>query len=232
MRTAGRQATTKAVAASVACVLLLGAPEHPAAAIYSCQAAGGRIILRDVPCKRNETARPSGDGASAATPPRRHPATLPATVSRPIAPEEVQVFIDALDAAHARRDAAAILTYFAADVALEFEYRLRQGVQVARYDKTSYAALLRETFAAGAPYIHQRESPRIVLSPDRRQAEVIGTVHETVLVDGTLRQGTTRSRLTVEWRDARLEITLVRGSVRFDAGPEAAPPAASAASHP
>jgi len=207
--------------AAMLCGVLLALPAPAGAAIFSCLDASGRVILRDVPCKRGETGRLSAEGESPATPKRSRPPAAAVSASRSIAVQDVQAFIDGLDDAIARRDVAAILAYFASDAALEMEYRLPQGLRVANFDKTTYATMLRETLGPGSAYTYQRERPRIVLSSDQRQAEVLSTVHETVVLDGKRLQGTTRSRLTVEWRDARLQITLARGSTRFDPEPGA-----------
>jgi len=197
-------------------VLILAWPRGTAAAIYSCADPSGSVVLRDVPCKQSETAQGGVVGESVWEPKRKRPAEHAAPSSRPVTRQQVAQFIESLDQVFAQRDTAAVLAYFAPDVAFELEYRVPQGLYMANFDKSRYAEMLRELFQPGTPYTHQRENMRIMLSADQTQAEVIGTIHETVLLDGRRLQGTTRSRLTVEWRGARLQVIFVRGPTGFD----------------
>lgn len=215
-RVFGRRWIPGPALALAACVLLLPLPPDAAAAIYSCADSSGRVVLRDVPCKRSETAQGGVVGESVWEPKRKRPSAREAESSRPVTRQEVAQFIGSLDQVFAQRDAAAVLAYYAPDVAFELEYRVPQGLYMANFDKPRYAEVLRELLQPGAPYTHQRENMRIMLSSDQTQAEVISTVHETVLLDGRRLQGTTRSRVTVEWRGTRLQIIFVRGPTGFD----------------
>jgi len=197
-------------------LLLLVPPPHAAAAIYSCADASGRVVLRDVPCKHSETAQGGVVGESVWEPKRKRLVQRPAESSRPVTRQQIAQFMDSLDQVFAQRDTAAVLAYFAPDVAFELEYRVPQGLYMANFDKLRYAEILRELFQPGTPYTHQRENMRIMLSSDQTQAEVISTLHETVLLDGRRLQGTTRSRVTVEWRGSHLQIIFVRGPTGFD----------------
>jgi hypothetical protein len=203
------------------CLVSLALSAPAAAAIYSCEDASGRIVLRDAPCKRGEIAH--ANGAAPAPTPKRTPAPASATQAPTLTVPQVQTLIDSLDDAIAKRDVTAILAHFANDAAVEMEFRLPQGLRIENFDKTTYAANLKETLAPGAAFSHEREKPRIVLSSDQHQAEVISTVRETIVLDRKRQQGVTRSRLLVEWREGRLQITLARGSTRFDVDPRSEP---------
>ncbi|PWT72087.1 MAG: hypothetical protein C5B46_07270 [Proteobacteria bacterium] len=218
------QQTAKAAAARITstiaragglCLVSLALAAPAAAAIYSCEDASGRIVLRDAPCKRGEIAH--ANGAAPPPAPKRTPPPASATQAPTLTSPQVQTLIDSLDDAIARRDVTAILAHFANDAAVEMELRLPQGLRIENFDKTTYAANLKETLAPGTAFSYQREKPRIVLSSDQHQAEVISTVHETIVLDRKRLQGVTRSRLLVEWREGRLQITLARASTRFDA---------------
>ena len=157
---------------------LVGPFTSPALAeMYSCQDATGRIVLRDVPCKRDETDR-NAAGARAR-------ATTPAPVrqienANPITEAQVRELVDGMDAARVRRDVAAMLAYVAPDAVFEVEYRLPQGMQFKRFSKDEYAAYLRggTEFVDGLDF--QRESTAILVAPAARQAEITSTLRETV----------------------------------------------------
>jgi len=202
--------------ALIACTLPLLLPAPAAAMVYSCADASGRVVLRDVPCKRQETVQNGVMGESVWEPKRKHSTLRGPESPRPVTREQVVQFIDSLDQLFAQRDAAAVLSFFAPDAAFELQYRVSQGIYAVSFDKPRYAEVLRELLIPGAPYTHQRENMRVVLSPDQTQAEVISTLHETVLLDGRRMQAITRSRVTIEWRGSRLQIILVRGPTGFD----------------
>ena len=194
---------------------LLGSLTNPALAkMYSCRDAAGRIILRDVPCKRGERDRDTAATArtheSSATCARQVPGAQPITES------QVRELVDGIDAAMMRRDVAAILAYLAADAVFEVEYRLPQGIQFKRFDKNEYAALLRggAEFVGGVDF--QRESTRILVAPGAREAEITSTLRETIRVQGKPLTGVTRSKSLVEVRDGRPQVTMVRAVTSFE----------------
>jgi hypothetical protein len=197
-------------------LLLVGAFASPALAkMYSCEDAAGRIILRDVPCKRDERNR---NAAAAA----RLPATTTPTRVRqienanPITEAQVQEVVDGMDAARMRGDVPAMLAYIAPDAVFEVEYRLPQGMQFKRFNKDEYAAYLRgrTEFVDGLDF--QRESTTILVAPATRQAEISSTLRETVWVHGEALNRVTRSKSLVEMREARPTIVLVRAIMRYE----------------
>jgi ketosteroid isomerase-like protein len=193
---------------------LVGPFTSPALAkMYSCQDATGRIVLRDVPCKRDETDR----NAAAA----RARATTPARVrqienANPITEAQVRELVDRMDAARVRRDVAAMLAYVAPDAVFEVEYRLPQGMQFKRFSKNEYAAYLRggTEFVDGLDF--QRESTTILVAPAASQAEIISTLRETVRIQGEPLARVTRSKSLVEVREGRATIVLVRAIMRYE----------------
>ncbi len=197
-------------------LLLVGPFVSPAfAKMYSCEDAAGRIILRDVPCKRDERNR---DAAAAA----RSPATTPTRVrqienANPITEAQVQEVVDGMDAARMRGDVPAMLAYVAPDAVFEVEYRLPQGMQFKRFNKDEYAAYLR----GGAEFVDglafQRESTTILVALAARQAEITSTLRETVRVQGEVLARVTRSKSLVEMRAGRPTIILVRAIMRYEA---------------
>lgn len=197
--------------------LLFGLFAWPAhAKMYSCQDAAGRVILRDLPCKRGER-----DIAAA-----RMPAPSPTGVrqvenANPITEDQVQELVDGIETAKARRDVAATLAFVAPDAVFELEYRLPQGLQFKRFNKDEYAAYLR----GGPEFVDaldfQRESTRILVAPDTRQAEITSTLRERVRIRGEALTRVTRSKSLVEIRDGRPVIILVRAVMRFEVAEKA-----------
>ncbi len=195
--------------------MLLGLCASPAfAKMYSCEDASGRVILRDVPCKRDERDR----NAAASV---RPPATTPARIrqsgnANPITEAQVQEVVDGMDAARMRRDVPAMLAYVAPDAVFEVEYRLPEGMQFKRFSKDEYAAYLLggTEFVDGLDF--QRESTTILVAPAARQAEIVSTLRETVRVQGKALARVTRSKSLVEMRDGRLTIVLVRAITRYE----------------
>jgi hypothetical protein len=184
------------------------------ARMYSCEDAAGRIILRDVPGKRDERNR---DAAAAA----RSPATSPTKVrqienANPITEAQVQEVVDSMDAARLRGDVPAMLAYVAPDAVFEVEYRLPQGMQFKRFNKDEYAAYLR----GGAEFVDgldfRRESTTILVAPAARQAEITSTLRDTVRVQGETLARVTRSKSLVELREGRPAIILVRAIMRYE----------------
>jgi hypothetical protein len=205
-----------AVLYAIANALLVGTFVSPALAkMYSCQDVTGRIILRDVPCKRDERDR----NAAA---PVRSLATTPARVRRienasPITEAQVQEVVDGMDAARIRRDVPAMLAYVAPDAVFEVEYRLPQGMQFKRFNRDEYAAYLRSGAEVVDGLDFQRESTTILVAPAALQAEITSTLRETVRVEGEAVSRVTRSKSLVEMRDGRPTIILVRAIMRYEA---------------
>jgi len=182
--------------------------------MYSCEDAAGRIILRDVPCKRDERNRTAGVAA-------RPPATTPTKVrqlqnANPITEAQVQEVIDGMDAARVRLDVAAMLAYVAPDAVFEVEYRLPQGMQFKRFNKNEYGTYLRDgtEFVDGLDF--QRESTIISVAPAARQAEITSTLREVVRIQGEALTRVTRSKSLVEVREGRPTIVLVRAVMRYE----------------
>jgi hypothetical protein len=192
--------------------LLFGSFPWPAhAKMYSCRDAAGRIILRDLPCKGAER-----NIAAARTPAPSATGVTQVESPTPITEEQVQELVDGIDTARARRDVAATLAFVASDAVFELEYRLPQGLQFKRFNKAEYAAYLR----GGAEFLDaldfQRESTRILVAPDTRQAEITSMLRERVRIQGEALTRVTRSKSVVEVRDGRPVIILVRAVMRFE----------------
>jgi ketosteroid isomerase-like protein len=197
-------------------LLLLGSLTNPALAkMYSCRDGAGRITLRDVPCKRGERDRYTATGArtheSSATRAREVPG------SQPITESQVRELVDGIDAARRRRDVEAMLAYLAPDAVVEVEYRLPQGMQFKRFNKTEYAAYLRGEAALVDGFDFQRERTRILVTPRTGEAEIASTLRETIRVQGKALTGMTRSKSLVEVRDGRPQVTMVRAVTSFEA---------------
>ena len=191
---------------TLACACLGVLPQSALARIYSCEDGSGRVTLRDAPCKRGEIdlePEPQAPAAEHVQPARAVPAA-PAKISE----TQVRELANALSVAYTRRDVRAIMGYFSADAVFEVEYRLADGSQLQRFSKEQYAAYLRDTFRLDAEW--QREEGDIVLSPGEEHAEIISATTGPVLVRGQTLNGVTRSRASVEMRDGRAQVTLLR----------------------
>lgn len=196
-------------------VLVLGSLPVPAAArLYSCQDARGRLLLRDVPCKRGEKSRDAIEKARAVKP--APAAGTPTRTVQTITAAEVQALVDGIDAAMTNRDFGAVLAYVSSDAVFELEYRLPQGLRFMRFNKDEYAAYLRDGAALISGYDYRRDSTQILLSPGGYYAELITSLEEKIRVQGNALSGTTRSKAMVEMRDGRPQITLVRAVTTFD----------------
>ncbi|HYL18488.1 MAG TPA: nuclear transport factor 2 family protein [Burkholderiales bacterium] len=182
------------------------------AMIYSCADETGRVILRDVPCKRNETNRETGRVVRASRS-LQSPGRPPRTGDK-ITEAQVQALADGLDAAMGRQDVNGMLGYLAADAVVELEYRLPQGLQFKRFNKAEYAAYLRDGVQSGSDY--QRENGQVQLAPGALYAELAGTMRETIRMQGERLSGSTRFKSMVELRDGRAQITLLRAVTTFD----------------
>jgi hypothetical protein len=197
--------------AFIALVLAL-LPGPAQALIYSCADGTGRIILRDVPCKGNETNRETGrvvrtsrSSQSASRTPR---------TGDKITEAQVQALADGLDAAMTRQDVNAMLAYLAADAVVEVEYRLPQGLQFKRFNKAEYAAYLRDGVQSASNY--ERERGQAQLAPGALYAEIAGTMRETIRMQGERLSGSTRFKSMVELREGRAQITLLRAVTTFE----------------
>ena len=200
----------------MASVFLIGPFASPTfAKMYSCEDAAGRVILRDVPCKRDERDRNAPVAARLPAP------TTPTKVrqiesANPITDAQVREVVDGMDAARMRGDVPAMLAYVAPDAVFEVEYRLPQGMQFKRFNKDEYGTYLRggTEFVDGLDF--QRESTTILIAPAARQAEITSTLRETVRVHGEALSRVTRSKSLVEMREGRPTIVLVRAIMRYE----------------
>lgn len=194
-------------------VLVLALLPGPAqAVIYSCADETGRVILRDVPCKRTETNRETGRVVRASRA-SQSPSRPPRSGDK-ITIAQVQALADGLDAAMGRQDVNGILGYLAADAVVEVEYRLPQGLQFKRFNKAEYAAYLRDGVRSASNY--ERENGPVELAPGALYAELAGTMRETIRMEGERLSGSTRFKSMVELRDGRAQITLLRAVTTFD----------------
>jgi len=182
------------------------------ARIFTCEDEGGHVILRDVPCKRSEVIREQearqAPGAPRPVEAKPQP-KLPQKLSEPLVRELAQN----VDTAFTRRDLKQLLSLVAADAVFEMEYRLADGVQVLRYNKDEYTARLREGFKLGGDYTYQRELVDIVFSPGEEHAEIVASARQSFWFQNQWLPGATRSRWSVEMREGRPQITLLRAVV-------------------
>jgi len=182
------------------------------ARIFTCEDEGGHVILRDVPCKRSEVIREQearqAPGAPRPVEAKPQP-KLPQKLSEPLVRELAQN----VDTAFTRRDLKQLLSLVAADAVFEMEYRLADGVQVLRYNKDEYTTRLREGFKLGGDYTYQRELVDIVFSPGEEHAEIVASARQSFWFQNQWLPGATRSRWSVEMREGRPQITLLRAVV-------------------
>jgi hypothetical protein len=199
---------------SLAALLFALLPEPALAVIYSCADASGRVVLRDVPCKQNETSREPGRPARTA----KAASAEGGTTRRweRITQAQVQELVDGMDAATTRHDVDAMLGYLAVDVVVEIEYRLPQGLQFKRFNKEEYAAQLRGGTELSSTPDYRRDSTQIVLAPNAHYAELTSALRQTIRVQGEPLPAVTRSKSMVELRDGRAQITLLRTVTTFD----------------
>ena len=210
LRRACRDGPLTSLALGVLVLALLPGPAQ--AVIYSCADETGHVILRDVPCKRNETNRETGRVVRASRA-SQSPSRSPRTGDK-ITEAQVQALADGLDAAMSRQDVNAMLGYLATDVVVEVEYRLPQGLQFKRFNKAEYAAYVRDGVQSASDY--QRENGQVQLAPGALYAELAGTMRETIRIGHERLPGSTRFKSMVELRDGRAQITLLRAVTTFD----------------
>ena len=193
--------------------VLTGWPRSALARIYTCEAEPGRVILRDVPCKRGEITRveevkqapPPAARAPEAKPQPKYPQKL----SEPMVRELAQTVVSAFS----KRDLKALLPVLTADAVFEMEFRLLTGVQVVRYTKEEYAARLRDGFKPGNEYSYRLERSDVVLAPGEEYAEIVTSALQSVWFQNQWQPGATRSRWSVEMREGRPQVTLLRAVV-------------------
>jgi hypothetical protein len=207
---AGRAGWLAALALATVCIGWWGSA---LARIYTCEAEPGRVILRDVPCKRGEITRK--EEAKQEPPPAvRAPEPKPGPKSaqklrEPMVRELAQLVVGAFS----KRDLKALLPLITGDAVFEIEYRVLSGVQVVRYNKEDYTARLREGFKLGNEYSYQLERTDVVLAPGEEYAEIVTSALQSEWFESQWQPGATRSRWSVEMREGRPQITLLRAVV-------------------
>ena len=210
MRMAGGTGWLAALALLLVCT---GWPAAALARIYTCEAEPGRVILRDVPCKRGEITRKE-EVKQAPPPAPRAPEPKPQPkyqqkLSEPMVRELAQTVVGAFS----KRDQKALLPLLSADAVFEMEFRLLTGVQVVRYTKEEYTARLRDGFKPGNDYSYRLERSDVVLAPGEEYAEIVTSELQSVWFQSQWQPGATRSRWSVEMREGRPQITLLRAVV-------------------
>jgi hypothetical protein len=200
--------------AALALVLVCAAwPAAALARIYTCEAEPGRVILRDVPCKRGEITRQE-EMKQAPPPAARAPEPKPQPkyqqkLSEPMVRELAQTVVGAFS----KGDLKALLPLLSADAVFEMEFRLLTGVQVVRYTKEEYTARLRDGLKPGNDYSYRLERSDVVLAPGEEYAEIVTSELQSVWFQSQWQPGATRSRWSVEMREGRPQITLLRAVV-------------------
>jgi hypothetical protein len=211
MPAAAPRAARRATLVLIFAAMLTAALAH--ARIYTCEAENGRVILRDVPCKRSELGREQ-DVKREAPPPARDPETHnPPKQAQKLSEALVKEVAQNLDAAFARRDIKPLLALLAADAVVEMEIRLPATVQVVRYNRDDYAARLREGFRLGNEFVYERSRSDITMSPGEEHAEIVAWARQSFWFGNQWQEGDTRSRWGVEMREGRPQITLLRAVV-------------------
>jgi len=216
MRAAGGAGWLAALALALACSAW---PPSAHARIYTCEEETGRIILRDVPCKRGEITRKEEvkqepPPAARAPEPKPQPKYLQ-KLSEPM----VRDLAQALVGAFSRRDLKPLVPLLAGDAVFEMEYRLPTGIQIVRYNKEEYAARLREGFKLGSEFSYRHERTDIVLSPGEEHAEIVASARQSFWFQNQWQEGAARSRWSVEMREGRPQITLLRAVVTLPQQP-------------
>jgi hypothetical protein len=182
------------------------------ARVYPCEDATGRIILRDVPCKRGEVARQQDAAPVPAPPAQPVESKTAAKPQQKLTEPMVRELAQNLDAAFVRHDLKQLTPLLAEDAVFEMEYRLPEGVQVVRSTLDQYVERVREGFKLN-DYVYQRERSDIVLSPGELHAEIVTGARQTCWFSGQWQTGTSRSRWSVEMRDGRPQVTLLRAVI-------------------
>jgi hypothetical protein len=201
------------LAAGAAALVLCALGQPASARIWHCENEAGQTVLRDVSCKRGETERAQEEGNLAAvTPPpaeRRAPAPK---VSMKLTEPLVREVAGIVSGAFNRRDTKQLLSVVAADAVFELECRLPQGIQIMRMNREEYAARLREAFKL-ADYTRNAGRGEIVMSPGGQHAEIVESVQETFLIQNQWRPVAARSRWSVEIREGRPQVTMLRSVI-------------------
>jgi hypothetical protein len=211
MRAAAPQAARWATLALILAAVPVPTPAH--ARIYTCEAESGRVILRDVPCKRSEAGREQ-EVKREAPPAARAPETHnPPKQAQKLNEAQVKEVAQNLDAAFAKRDIKSLLALLAADAVVEMEIRLPATVQVVRYTREDYTARLREGFRLGNEFIYERSRSDIMMSPGEEHGEIVAWARQSFWFGNQWQEGDTRSRWGVEMREGRPQITLLRAVV-------------------
>jgi hypothetical protein len=181
------------------------------ARVYTCETDTGRVVLRDVPCKKGEISREPQAAPQAPPAPGPDPKAVPKPRLRLTEPQ-VRELAQSLDTAFARHDLRQLQTLLAADAVFELEFRLPEGVQIARYSVADYTARLREGFRL-SDYLYQRERNTIVISPGEEHAEIVASTRQTLWFQGQWQAASARNRWSVEMRDGRPQVTLLRAVI-------------------
>lgn len=207
-----RQAMRLAGCALAAGLCALSAPAS--ARIWHCENEAGQVVLRDVPCKRGETERAQEDGdlAVATPPPAERKAPPVPKVSMKLTEPLVREVGGIVTGAFNRRDVKQLLSVVAPDAVFELECRLPQGVQIMRMNREEYAARLREAFKL-ADYTREGARAEIIMSPGQQHAEIVESVRESFLVQDRWRPVAARSRWSVEIREGRPQVTMLRSVI-------------------
>jgi hypothetical protein len=199
-----------------ALAVLLATVHLPAsldARIFTCEDGSGRVILRDVPCKRSENAREQEAKQESPAPARAaEPRAMPRQAAK-LNEAQVKEVAQTIDAAFTRREMKPLLSVLANDAVFELEIRASGTVQVVRYNREDYAARLREGFRLGNDFAYQRSRSDVMLAPGDEYAEIVAWAQQTFWFQNQWQQGDVRSRWSVEMREGRPQITLLRAVV-------------------
>jgi len=183
------------------------------ARIFTCEDGSGRVILRDVPCKRTENPREAEskqDTGPAARAAEAHPQSKQAAK---LSDAQVRELAQSIDAAFAKRDIKMLLAVLANDAVFEIEVRALAGVEVLRYNREDYTARMREGFKLGNDFAYERTRNDIMLGPGEEYAEIVAWARQSFWVQEQWQQGDARSRWSVEMREGRPQITLLRAVI-------------------
>lgn len=137
--------------------------------------------------------------------------TITNVLAAPISIADVEKTVALIDAAIAKRDAAALGNYLSPD--LKIEVHLRAGIQRAtiRVSKTDFLAQAKQSWAAASDYQYRRAGTKTTVTADGNSATVSATVFEIITISGQTVTTRTDEVLTLARVGASLQVTSIIG---------------------
>ena len=117
----------------------------------------------------------------------------------------LKAFTAMIDAAIARRDAAAIVEHIAEHAVISATVTVEGRTQTLRMNKSQYRRMLEQTWGSASSYEYRRSNEKIAI--DRDQATITADIAESMIVQGQTMNTKARERATVESFDGTLMLT-------------------------